>query len=108
MLESVSEKLIVAFVITLISFLQLTVNFYVLGPALGGWTSLFAQKILGPMNILLISLYVNYYLACTTDPGTIPEGWVRSLLIVCLCVGQILSFLFVAHLGTTILHLESR
>ncbi|KAG2211618.1 hypothetical protein INT47_008715 [Mucor saturninus] len=74
-LESIPEKLIVAFVVILISFLQLTTNFYVLGPALGGWTTLFAQKLLAPMNILLISLYVNYYLACTTDPGTIPEGW---------------------------------
>lgn len=79
LLESVSEKLIVAFVVILISFLQLTTNFYVLGPALGGWTTWFAQKILAPMNILLISLYVNYCLACTTDPGSIPEGWVRRI-----------------------------
>lgn len=77
-LESIPEKLIVAFVVILITFLQLTANFYVLGPALGGWTSSFAQKILAPMNILLVSLYVNYYLACITNPGTIPEGWVNK------------------------------
>ncbi|OAD02964.1 hypothetical protein MUCCIDRAFT_142897 [Mucor lusitanicus CBS 277.49] len=74
-LEAIPEKLIVAFVTVLITFLQSTANFYILGPALGGWTSFRAQKILLPMNILLISLYVNYYLACTTDPGHTPEGW---------------------------------
>lgn len=80
-LESIPEKLIVASVVLLISFLQLTANFYVLGPALGGWTTIFAQKLLAPMNILLISLYVNYYLACITDPGIIPEGWVKLNMI---------------------------
>lgn len=80
-LEAIPEKLIVAFVTVLITFLQSTANFYILGPALGGWTSFRAQKILLPMNILLISLYVNYYLACTTDPGHTPEGWVNVLLI---------------------------
>jgi palmitoyltransferase len=78
-LESIPERLIVAFVVILISFLQLTTNFYVLGPALGGWTTLFAQKILVPMNVLLVSIYVNYYFACTTEPGTTPEGWVKIL-----------------------------
>jgi len=76
-LEAIPEKLIVAFVTVLITYLQTTANFYVLGPALGGWTSFRAQKILLPMNIFLISLYVNYYLACTTDPGHTPEGWVK-------------------------------
>lgn len=77
-LEAIPEKLIVAFVTILITYLQTTANFYVLGPALGGWTSFRAQKILLPMNVFLISLYVNYYLACTTDPGHTPEGWVNA------------------------------
>jgi palmitoyltransferase len=76
-LEAIPEKLIVAFVTTFITYLQISTNFYILGPALGGWFTLRAQQILGPMNILLISLYVNYYLACTTDPGSTPEGWVN-------------------------------
>ncbi|GAA5811468.1 hypothetical protein MFLAVUS_004905 [Mucor flavus] len=74
-IEAIPEKLIVAFVVVLISYLQLTTNFYVLGPAFGGWTTIFAQKLLAPMNILLVSLYVNYYLACITEPGSTPEGW---------------------------------
>ncbi|EPB87803.1 hypothetical protein HMPREF1544_05332 [Mucor circinelloides 1006PhL] len=74
-LEAIPEKLIVAFVTILITYLQTTANFYILGPALGGWTSFRAQKILLPMNVSLVSLYVNYYLACTTDPGNTPEGW---------------------------------
>lgn len=74
-LDAIPEKLIVAFVTIFITYLQGTANFYILGPALGGWTSFRAQKILLPLNISLISLYVNYYLACTTDPGQTPEGW---------------------------------
>lgn len=77
-IEAIPEKLIVAFVVVLISYLQLTTNFYVLGPAFGGWTTIFAQKLLAPMNILLVSLYVNYYLACITEPGSTPEGWVNK------------------------------
>lgn len=76
-LEAIPEKLIVAFVVILITYLQTSTNFYILGPALGGWSTLHAQQILAPMNILLLSLYVNYYLACTTDPGSTPEGWVN-------------------------------
>jgi palmitoyltransferase len=49
----------------------------VLGPALGGW-SLFTFKILAPMNVFLLSIYINYYLACTTDPGGIPKDWVNE------------------------------
>lgn len=75
-LDAIPEKLIVAFVTIFITYLQGTANFYILGPALGGWTSFRAQKILLPLNISLISLYVNYYLACITDPGQTPEGWV--------------------------------
>ncbi|KAI9473577.1 MAG: DHHC palmitoyltransferase-domain-containing protein, partial [Benjaminiella poitrasii] len=68
-------KYIVAFVTILITYLQSTTNFYILGPALGGWFSTRSLKILAPMNILLISIYVNYYLACTTSPGSVPEEW---------------------------------
>ncbi|KAG1146617.1 hypothetical protein G6F37_010884 [Rhizopus arrhizus] len=71
----VPEKLIVAFVVVLITYLQATTSFFILGPALGGWTSLLAQKILFPLNVTLISIYVNYYLACKTDPGHVPDNW---------------------------------
>lgn len=75
----IPEKLIVAFVVVLITYLQATTSFFILGPALGGWTSLLAQKILLPLNVTLISIYVNYYLACKTDPGHVPDNWVTSL-----------------------------
>lgn len=75
----IPEKLIVAFVVVLITYLQATTSFFILGPALGGWTSLLAQKILFPLNVTLISIYVNYYLACKTDPGHVPDNWVISL-----------------------------
>ncbi|CEG72880.1 hypothetical protein RMATCC62417_08362 [Rhizopus microsporus] len=72
---SIPEKLIVTFVVILITYLQTTTSFVILGPALGGWTSLHAQKILLPLNIFIISIYYNYYLACKTDPGHVPQGW---------------------------------
>ncbi|KAI7900666.1 DHHC palmitoyltransferase-domain-containing protein [Cokeromyces recurvatus] len=74
-LELVPEKYIVAFVTILITHLHLSINFYIMGPALGGLLSPRSLKILTPLNILLISIYINYYLACTTNPGNIPEGW---------------------------------
>ncbi|KAI8891082.1 zf-DHHC-domain-containing protein [Backusella circina FSU 941] len=73
--EAVPERLIVLFVVLLITFLQLTVNFVIIGPALGGFTSIESLKVLSPLNILLISIYVNYYLSCTTDPGHVPDDW---------------------------------
>lgn len=76
MVETVPERIIVIFVTLLVTYLQLTANF-VLGPALGGW-SLFTFKILAPMNVFLLSIYINYYLACTTDPGGIPKDWVNE------------------------------
>ncbi|KAI8098373.1 DHHC palmitoyltransferase-domain-containing protein [Gilbertella persicaria] len=74
-IELIPERIIVGCVVVLITYLQLTTNFYILGPAFGGWTSLHTQKILAPMNLFLISLYVNYYFACTIKPGYTPEGW---------------------------------
>jgi palmitoyltransferase len=79
-LEVVPERLIVVFVVLLITFLQLTVNFVIIGPALGGFTSTESLRVLAPLNILLLSIYVNYYLSCTTDPGHVPDEWVKQFL----------------------------
>lgn len=79
-LEAIPERWIVIAVVILITFLQLTANFYVMGPALGGWTTWKAQKILALLNTSLISLYINYYLACTTDPGHSPKEWVKHFM----------------------------
>jgi palmitoyltransferase len=88
-LEVVPERLIVVFVVLLITFLQLTVNFVIIGPALGGFTSTESLRVLAPLNILLLSIYVNYYLSCTTDPGHVPDEWVNILFTlkenICLC-----------------------
>ena len=40
-----------------------------------GWLAVF--------NGLLFGLYWNYYLACATDPGTVPLDWVRILVNYC-------------------------
>ncbi|KAI8990247.1 DHHC palmitoyltransferase-domain-containing protein [Pilobolus umbonatus] len=74
-IDTIPEKIIVMSVVVFITYLQTTVNFYIVGPALGGWLTLLAQKSLAPMNITLISLYINYYLACITSPGHTPLNW---------------------------------
>ncbi|RCI06891.1 Palmitoyltransferase [Rhizopus stolonifer] len=71
----VPEKLIVAFVLSLITYLQTSTIFFILGPSLGGWTSSLAQKVLLPLHISLISIYVNYFLAWLSDPGHVPHNW---------------------------------
>ncbi|KAI9490160.1 zf-DHHC-domain-containing protein [Zychaea mexicana] len=40
-------------------------------------------KALLPLNLLVLMVYWNYYLAVKTDPGQVPEEWVRSLLVPC-------------------------
>lgn len=47
---------------------------FVFAPALKDVWSCF--KVLGPLNLLVIAVYYNYYLCVTTDPGQVPANWV--------------------------------
>ncbi|KAK4704118.1 hypothetical protein P7C70_g2090, partial [Phenoliferia sp. Uapishka_3] len=61
---------------TLICFLWLTPQLYIILPAYADepyTTDLF--YLLGPFNILLISTLYNYYLCVKTDPGSVPKEW---------------------------------
>ncbi|KAI9317953.1 DHHC palmitoyltransferase-domain-containing protein [Dichotomocladium elegans] len=40
------------------------------------WTYI---KVLGPLNLLVIMVYYNYYLTVTTDPGSIPSQWIDTV-----------------------------
>ncbi|KAI7863572.1 DHHC palmitoyltransferase-domain-containing protein, partial [Spinellus fusiger] len=34
-----------------------------------------------PLNVLVVMVYVNYYLAVTTDPGRVPKDWTPAVLV---------------------------
>lgn len=73
-------------VLFLISFPGLTGQIFVVWPwfftsydwiptgQFSEWFKVFSWLIL--FNVLLGGLYVNYYLACATDPGGVPHDWV--------------------------------
>ncbi|KAL0076875.1 palmitoyltransferase PFA4 [Phycomyces blakesleeanus] len=69
MLESFPGRVVVAVVILLITFLAITARWIVL------WPAYHDTWMLTPISVGLIFIYYNYYLACTTHPGKIPEGW---------------------------------
>ncbi|KAJ1911573.1 Palmitoyltransferase [Tieghemiomyces parasiticus] len=66
--------LVVTGVCLLIAFIGLTSQFFVLWGFHGGWT-LETLMVLGPFNILLALLCYNFYLACASDPGSVPMGY---------------------------------
>ncbi|KAI8366111.1 DHHC palmitoyltransferase-domain-containing protein [Radiomyces spectabilis] len=82
MLEAIPGRVFVVGVCLLITTIAYSSQFFVFAPALGGW-SLATVKVLTPLNLLVLMVYYNYYLAVTTDPGRIPADWEppSSLLI---------------------------
>ncbi|ORX61435.1 zf-DHHC-domain-containing protein [Hesseltinella vesiculosa] len=75
MLETINGRYIVTSVCVLIGSLAWTSQWGVLGPALGGWSSALAWQVLTPLNAGILFLSYYYYLAITTDPGKVPDGW---------------------------------
>ncbi|KAI8141092.1 DHHC palmitoyltransferase-domain-containing protein [Fennellomyces sp. T-0311] len=74
MLDSIPGRVFVVGVSLLIATIAYSSQIFILLPAMGWW-SIRAAKSLIPFNILVLMVYYNYYLACTTDPGRIPQGW---------------------------------
>ncbi|RUP47109.1 hypothetical protein BC936DRAFT_146125 [Jimgerdemannia flammicorona] len=71
------RRLFVVGVLTLITIITLSSQIMVFWPFLGGAT-LRTYLVLGPLNVFVILIYVNYYLATTTDPGAVPLHYVRA------------------------------
>lgn len=78
MLASIPGYIYTVGVSLLIAFIAFTSQVIVIVPFLGGWTLHSCLTILGPLNVILVLIYYNYYLAVTTDPGRIPIDWVSS------------------------------
>jgi palmitoyltransferase len=76
-LTTLKSQGIILFVILTIAFLAYSSQFCILWSFLGGAT-LHTALILIPFNILVILIYINYALACLTDPGTVPTNWVSK------------------------------
>lgn len=76
MLESIPGKVFIVGVVLLIAFISYSSQLVLFLPAYDWWTAESA-KLLIPLNILVVMVFYNYYLAVTTDPGKIPDYWVR-------------------------------
>lgn len=76
--ESIPGIVYTGGVTVLIAFIALTSQFFIVIPFLGRWSSQSSLAILVPLNVIIILIYYNYYLAVTTDPGRIPVDWVSS------------------------------
>lgn len=76
MLESIPGKVFVVGVVLLISFIAYSSQLVLFLPAYEWWT-IESAKLLIPLNLLVIMVFYNYYLAVTTDPGKIPVDWVK-------------------------------
>lgn len=78
MLETIPGWIFVVGVSLLIATIAYSSQFFILLPALGWWSAE-SLKVLGPFNVLVLMVYYNYYLACSTDPGRVPAGWASSV-----------------------------
>ncbi|KAI8979585.1 DHHC palmitoyltransferase-domain-containing protein [Mycotypha africana] len=74
MLEYIPGKLFVIVVVSLIAFIAYSSQLFLFLPAYGWWNSTSLMKLF-PLNILVIMIFYNYYLAVITDPGKVPIDW---------------------------------
>lgn len=68
-------RIIVGFVLCLISFIAYSSQIFVIWPWYGRVWSVELLTLLVPFNVFVGILFWNYYLCVMTDPGTVPPGW---------------------------------
>ncbi|KAI8888132.1 zf-DHHC-domain-containing protein [Backusella circina FSU 941] len=73
MLDSLPGKLYILGVVVLITFIGYSSQLVIFYNA-------FDWKALLPLNVLIVLVYYNYYLAVITEPGEIPMNWEPPLL----------------------------
>lgn len=69
---------LVGITIFLITFVPITAQIFIIWPWLGHkstYTFLYATL---PFDFLVVMIWINYYLACTTPPGSVPKSWYPS------------------------------
>ena len=81
MLDSIPGRVFIVGVSLLIATIAYSSQIFIFLPAMGWW-SIKAAKSLIPFNLLVLMIYYNYYLACTADPGPVPQGWVNVLIYI--------------------------
>jgi hypothetical protein len=69
------SRYIVAGVTLLIAYIAITSQLFVFVPWLRTISTTRMLQVLGPFNLGVALIYWNYYLACTTEPGSPPPGW---------------------------------
>ncbi|PFH52267.1 hypothetical protein AMATHDRAFT_140409 [Amanita thiersii Skay4041] len=74
-MSSVLGWLVVAFVLSLISFIAYSSQIFIIWPWYHSTLSVDLIMLLLPFNILVGMLLWNYYLSVTIDPGRVPVNW---------------------------------
>ncbi|KAJ8523296.1 hypothetical protein ONZ45_g214 [Pleurotus djamor] len=68
-------RLVVNFVLCLISFIAYSSQIFIIWPWYGRELSIPLITLLGPFNVFVFLLLWNYFLTVTTDPGGVPDDW---------------------------------
>ncbi|KAG0370612.1 DHHC palmitoyltransferase-domain-containing protein [Gamsiella multidivaricata] len=74
-MQFTGSRYIVAGVTLLIAYIALTSQIFVFIPWFRTISLTRTLQVLVPFNIGVAFIYWNYYLACTTEPGSPPPGW---------------------------------
>ncbi|KAJ3994123.1 zf-DHHC-domain-containing protein [Lentinula boryana] len=74
-MSSLLGRLIVNFVLLLISFIAYSSQIFVIWPWYGRVVSVELLVLLVPFNMLVGMLLWNYFFSVTVDPGRVPQGW---------------------------------
>ncbi|KAI9202668.1 DHHC palmitoyltransferase-domain-containing protein [Polychytrium aggregatum] len=74
-MSSIWDRLAVLAVIVLITFVPFTIEYFVFWPWLSFSSETKALLYLLPFNLSVLSIWTNYYLGCTTDPGKVPKEY---------------------------------
>lgn len=64
--------------LSLIAFISFSSQIFIIYPSHGRKVSPELLQLLGPFNVLVFFVFLNYALVLYTDPGRVPREWVRS------------------------------
>lgn len=78
--NSIKGPLTVVTVIVVIIFITYTSQIFVIWPYLGP-ANLHSVFTLVPLNFFVAMVLVNYILTCRTNPGSVPNRWVRKFYL---------------------------
>ncbi|KAJ3102121.1 Palmitoyltransferase [Phlyctochytrium planicorne] len=68
-------RLAVLFVVFLITYIPISSQIFIFYTWLSFRSEWNVYKWLGPFNVVVLSIWINYFLACTSDPGAVPPDY---------------------------------